>query len=437
MAIQRLRVLWDGFLTAKSKVVVPDYRKVQKEIDISRLFLLTSYRRLDSSATDEDLDRIEQLGRTVPFPDQEHQVQENIHDQVRNISRALDTIFLAGCERKKSLEEGFKRPSGLAFAVTKSKPDIEVQKLLGPPATASLGKYDIDEALKNQLGFSLHLKDSEVPGHNAGQGLFLEGIARTGTVVALYPGVIYSPAKYWYIPGYPKLDNPYLVSRYEGYVIDGKSWGKGGTSREFWDGYDEPEEKEEDLEDRKEEQGEEAMVDKASEGEAASQGGKEKKIGDRFKALIEVKDEDDTPPPSRLKIEVIERRNPLALAHFVNHPPKGQLPNVMICPYDFPEHEEDMRPYIPNLRFEDDTVKNMERRGKSWSKVPLPEVLSAKDRDPTYLRGLVLVTTRNVCNEELLLNYRLSNPKTKPEWYHPVDEAEERRRWANQDGSAV
>jgi hypothetical protein len=31
--------------------------------------------------------------------------------------------------------------------------------------------------------------------------------------------------------------------------------------------------------------------------------------------------------------------------------------------------------------------------------------------------------------EELFLNYRL-NPKLKlPEWYHPVDEQEDRRRW--------
>ncbi|KAG5573432.1 hypothetical protein H5410_063198 [Solanum commersonii] len=34
--------------------------------------------------------------------------------------------------------------------------------------------------------------------------------------------------------------------------------------------------------------------------------------------------------------EVLERRNPLAFAHFANHPAKDMVPNVMVSLYDFP-----------------------------------------------------------------------------------------------------
>ena len=34
-----------------------------------------------------------------------------------------------------------------------------------------------------------------------------------------------------------------------------------------------------------------------------------------------------------------------------------------------------------------------------------------------------------VAEEELLLNYRLSPGMSRPAWYTPVDEEEERRRW--------
>ena len=33
-------------------------------------------------------------------------------------------------------------------------------------------------------------------------------------------------------------------------------------------------------------------------------------------------------------VTVLQRRNPLALAHFANHPPPGRLPNVVVASYD-------------------------------------------------------------------------------------------------------
>lgn len=124
---------------------------------------------------------------------------------------------------------------------------------------------------------------------------------------------------------------------------------------------------------------------------------------------------------------ILERRNPLALAHYANHPAKGMTPNVMICPYDFPLTEKDMRAYIPNVIFGRAEDANMRRFGSFWFK-------SGSSRnggsDVPILKTLVLVATRELCDEELLLNYRLSNLKRRPEWYTPVDEEEDKRRWS-------
>ena len=43
---------------------------------------------------------------------------------------------------------------------------------------------------------------------------------------------------------------------------------------------------------------------------------------------------------------------------------------------------------------------------------------------------LLLVASRDLENEELLLNYRLSPGAERPDWYTPVDPAEEKRRWS-------
>ena len=43
---------------------------------------------------------------------------------------------------------------------------------------------------------------------------------------------------------------------------------------------------------------------------------------------------------------------------------------------------------------------------------------------------LVLVAKRFILDEEVFLNYRLSTHVKRPDWYHPVNAEEEKRRWA-------
>lgn len=49
----------------------------------------------------------------------------------------------------------------------------------------------VTRALRRQLGFTLRMGPSTVP--TAGNGLFLEGKARIGALVGLFPGQVYLP----------------------------------------------------------------------------------------------------------------------------------------------------------------------------------------------------------------------------------------------------
>ncbi|KAF3962372.1 hypothetical protein CMV_013111 [Castanea mollissima] len=308
---------------AKSPTFARDPRQLQFEADINRLFLYTSYNRLGRDAEEADAEEIIEMA-TAP------------------------------------------RRSGLGFAVGRHDQPTDHPVV---PETRSLKCTELSERLKDLIGYKLDIKPSQIPHKEAGQGLYLDGEADVGTAIAFYPGVIYSPAYYRYIPGYPRVDahNTYLITRYDGTVINAQPWGLGGETREVWDGLSLAEFK-------PDTQG----VDKGS---------------DRFWKML------NTPlvgTQAGLSSDVLERRNPLAFAHFANHPAKAE------------------------------EVK-MKRLGSFWFKFG-----GSGDGGPEVpvLKTLVLVATRALHDEEILLNYRLSNSKRRPAWYTPVDEEEDRRRWS-------
>jgi hypothetical protein len=115
----------------------------------------------------------------------------------------------------------------------------------------------------------------------------------------------------------------------------------------------------------------------------------------------------------------------------------------MICSYTYTSSSgETIRPYIPNIVFGNDEELDMQRRGPLWvnegrkdrqyeleSRQYLGHTSGLVPVETTDVRTLVLVATRDLEDEELLLNYRLSNYTRQPSWYHSVDAEEERRRW--------
>ncbi|XP_010688685.2 uncharacterized protein LOC104902571 [Beta vulgaris subsp. vulgaris] len=388
---------------ARSPTFAKDPRHLQFEADMNRLFLYTSYNRLGKEADEADVDEIIDMASKASLTDQQKQVQENIHSQIRTFCKLMDEILLP----VKKIEEQFesaaqtiKSPpqSGLRFAVGRTSSSPVNHPAV--PETKPLKLADVKEAIKDHVGYSLAVRSSEIPHNDAGQGLFLEGEAEVGSVIAIYPGVIYSPAYYRYIPGYPRVNanNSYLITRYDGTVINAQPWGNGDEFREFWDGRSSP----------KTAQSTEQIVETRS---------------DRIWKMINKPLET---PRSGIYGEILERRNALAFAHFANHPPKGMVPNVMVCPYDFPLDEKDMRTYIPNISFGSEEGVKMRRFGSFWFK-SRSSVHGVSDSP--ILKSLVLVATGAISNEEILLSYRLSNSKRRPSWYAPVDEEEDRRRW--------
>ena len=269
------------------------------------------------------------------------------------------------------------------------------------PATRPITQAELSNRFRDHFGYTLDIKPSGIPHKDAGQGLFLSGEANVGAVLAIYPGVIYSPAYYRYIPGYPRIDacNNYLITRYDGTIIDAKPWSLGGETRDLWDGSY--------LVDHN------AVPPKGSDNNS-----------DRVWRML------SKPLEKNMREnfgEVLERRNPLAFGHFANHPPKGSSPNVMICPYDFPLSEKNMRVYIPNITFGGEEPIKMKRFGSFYFKSGSSDNQAG---DSLVLKTLVLVSTRSIRDEELFLNYRYSNSKRRPEWYSPVDEEGDKRRWS-------
>lgn len=387
---------------AKSPKFARDPRHLQFEADVNRLFLYTTYNRLGVNADKKDVDEIIEMANKASISDQQRQVQENIQDQVKSICGAMDDILRPAITGTPNLVSSVsespttQRRSGLGLAIGRATTPIHQSVI---PETRSLTRLELSQLLKDQIGYTLDIKPSQIPHEEAGNGLFTDGKANAGSVIAFYPGITYTPAHYRYIPGYPRVDasNSYLITRYDGIVINAQPWGVGGETRELWDGFYNPQ--------------------YGATPEDLKQG------SDRFWRMLSKPVESN-----RGKLgEVLERRNPLAFGHFANHPAKGTEPNVMVCPCDFPVSDPETRAYIPNLVFGGEESVKMKRFGNFWFRSG-----GSGDGEEVgpVIKTLVLVATKALTNEEVFLNYRLSNSKRRPSWYTPVDEEEDRRRWS-------
>ena len=90
-----------------------------------------------------------------------------------------------------------------------------------------------------------------------------------------------------------------------------------------------------------------------------------------------------------------------ACGSLVNHPPSGTQPNVVTVPLDVnAESSEELRVFFRSI--------------------------NANFRPPAdtdvALKTIMLVASRDLADEELWLNYKLSGD-TKPTWYSPVEAA--------------
>uniref|UniRef100_K3W6Z4 SET domain-containing protein n=1 Tax=Globisporangium ultimum (strain ATCC 200006 / CBS 805.95 / DAOM BR144) TaxID=431595 RepID=K3W6Z4_GLOUD len=289
-------------------------RRFQEEADVGVAAVLSCYRGLRSQTTNADKDNGELFEEAVAiiqkkkFEQQKAYVQDQLQtafDAILKLPRGPETstptISLSGFER---IDD------------------------------ASSDKQRAGNTLESLLGYSLRVETSSIP--NAGEGVKVKGKVPIGSLVALFPGIVYVP-EHFKKPQYLQeiSNNPYARARFDSVVIDAKR-------------------------------------------------------------------ESSTP------------RNPLAVAHKINHPPAGSKPNVIPFSFDFPPEQPftqaEYEKLIPNSFVE------MPSRWSMFGKRAL-------------VHGLAFIATADIEDEELFLNYRYNPHNPLPEWYTPVDLESDQGMW--------
>ena len=109
--------------------------------------------------------------------------------------------------------------------------------------------------------------------------------------------------------------------------------------------------------------------------------------------------------------------NPFAIGHITNHPEKGVQPNCRTVMINFTDKmglkSAGLDRYVPN----------------TYAREPMLLGPKAMDRDTIAMHGFGLMASRDISNEELFYDYRLSPGKSYPSWYQPGDEELLKRRW--------
>lgn len=223
--------------------------------------------------------------------------------------------------------------------------------------------------------FRLDVKPSSIP--NAGRGVFANGNATPGQVVALMPGLVYPRSHHRDIPGYPSFgdESMLLMCRHDGHVIDARAWDQFQTNtiREY-------------------------------------NAARRRRDGQHGIDTLWFH-------PDLRKV-----LSPLALGHFINHPPEGVPPNVLPAPVDWSGNDVSKVPW---------SLYQVPGEGSSVAPNDLSVARGGTTPDKV-VPGLAFVATRPIKHgEELLVNYRL-NPGViggLPKWYAAVDEEEDQLRW--------
>eukprot|EP00899_Mesostigma_viride_P026894 jgi/Mesvir1/738/Mv17342-RA.1 len=453
--MSKARGLWKMLEGVTSMEPVTNKGRAQREIDVRKLYQCLLAQRTQVNGRSEGAAAGAAIDPAEPgIEEQERVVTHSITSQFLTVARILHARHM-----NSSLAEAYARieqpasaatqpagPSGgLAYAVSdhncaktaaaasRTAQEEVVAGLLErmradgtDQAGASLSRAELGRCVRSVLGFSLSVGPSRVEHPEAGQGLFLEGRVPQGTLVALYPGVVYSRHEHKRMKDYPKVDrhNDYLFSRFDTHIADGLSWGldplqgghAGPSEHRTW-GYAE------------DQCAQESELWRSSSSRGSARGREARLRGAPVGAL--------------------EWCHPLALGHLANHPGKGMLPNVMPFGFDFAvDRSGDPQPETitrvdPHRGWWQRQVAPSEadapigasldpalyRYRRYLPNVMQPELAVGRFDPRVPVRALALVSTREVTDEELLLNYRFSRQFYQPGWYHPVDQGEDDRRW--------
>ncbi|OWZ24835.1 hypothetical protein PHMEG_00016 [Phytophthora megakarya] len=293
-------------------------RRFQEEADVGVAAVLSCFRSLkldpqNAAKEHEELfDQAVEIVGNKKFEQQKQYVQDQVAKQVQS-------CFEAVLKMPKDSDKNSPKMSLSGF-----ERNTEVEQQLG-----------ISDNFQKLFGFTLNVEESSV--HDAGEGVKLLGSAPIGSLVALYPGIVYLPEHYKKKHHLTKLsNNPFARARFDSVIIDAKN-------------------------------------------------------------------------------ESSKPRNPLAVAHKINHPPSGTPPNVIGFAFEFPQEEP-----FTTTEF-DELIPN--------SFVQEPSRLSMFGKR-AIVHGLGFIATADIANDdELFLNYRYNPDRPLPEWYTPVDVDSDRAMW--------
>ena len=289
-------------------------RRVQEEADLHRLFVLTAFQRAEGDGP-ELVQRVMAEGKDLQFDELKAEVTSNLTEQAH---RACAAVRDALAEARRGQGAGTSRASPSA-------------RLLS-------------EGVLRRLGFAPRVAPSGA-GPNSGDGLFVRGEVNPGEIVAWYPGLVYDLENVRHIPGYPKVAerNPYLAARYDGSVVDAKPWGAGGAAvdvdMEARIGVRSSTARENDEDDQTRfgswpgpplEENDSAPSSEETSPETKKRSG----VGGFLDAQLAPELDPGLRSEARAAALGVQRDNPLALAHFANHPPKGYRPNVVVAGVD-------------------------------------------------------------------------------------------------------
>lgn len=247
----------------------------------------------------------------------------------------------------------------------------------------------MESALENQLGFVPVVAESDIP--NAGLGLHIQGRAVAGSLLGLYPGTCYLPSDLSNLPGYPRItdNNDYLLWRYDGIVIDGKDA-----------------------------VAEESLMENIMAEEESSED-------------CSVEGSSNSSEPSGHCI-----LHPFSCAHRINHPPSGAYPNCLQFLLDLPitGSMKELRSFVPNQLFgpvgkSRSLFERLQNTGMR-QRVASVSAFANNSTSPSIVPTIAVVATRDLRDEEVLMNYRFNpNGPDVPAWYHDCDPESSARRW--------
>ncbi|KAK9857192.1 hypothetical protein WJX84_008062 [Apatococcus fuscideae] len=210
-----------------------DKRRVQQQLDLHKLYLLTTYKHselLGHRLNDAEVQSLCDVSEKLSFEDLSSTVAGHLESQLLTSLKAINETLEAHhdplqhartASHKAAVEQAAaaaaaaattaapaKRLSGLAAAVgMPAAPSGQQQESAAGEvaatgtehpglSTEAMSMRELSAHVQERLGYSLDVRASSIGHRDAGDGLWLQGHASVGSLIALYPGIVYTPLHY-------------------------------------------------------------------------------------------------------------------------------------------------------------------------------------------------------------------------------------------------